>query len=120
MKRILAVLVAFAATVAAFAAPGGLGFGFSRTSTITTTASSVTIPTCPNSGAPPGHVKLRAPASNSDVVYVRAEGTATSADLSLTPGGAEEVSMAGTTLSVLAASGTQAIDVIASCGSRPR
>lgn len=116
MKR-LGLALAFFASTAVLAAPDGGGFGFSRTSTITTTASTVTVPACTNSGARFQHLKVRAPSTNSDLIYVRAEGTATSADLSIAPGSSEEVSMAGTTVSVISASGTQAIDIISSCKS---
>lgn len=117
MKKHVAFLVLALSTALALAAPPGTGFGYSRTATITTTASTVTVPACVAVGtrAKFQHVKVRSPSTNTDLIYLRSDTTATSSDLSIVPGASEEVSMASGTLSIVAASGTQTVDLISSC-----
>lgn len=86
-------------------------FGYTSSSSITTSAANITLPTITN-GTIYG-VQVCAPSTNSDLIYF-ATSSATTSSLSIKPGFCECVPLKGaTTLSFISATGTQGAQILA-------
>lgn len=120
MKRLLCAVAAMALGFALLsqAAPAysfpdtARDWSAATSSSITTTSASVAVPARVGGGGTVVGISVRAPSGNSDVIYLRTTGTATSADLPLLPGEERELPHAGVSLSAVSASGTQSLIVI--------
>lgn len=89
--------------------PTGSSFKFVKSDTITTTSSAITMPT---SGSRIHAITVRAPSTNTDLIYVSLTDPATAADVPFVPGTGETLACAAQTIYALAASGTQSVHVI--------
>lgn len=90
----------------------GSSFAFAKFASITTTASTLTLPTSTTGATQILAIKVKAPSTNTDQIYVLQTGTADNTALRLAPGDGETVSCATKTISAISASGTQALEVI--------
>ncbi len=115
MKRLLLIVTLLLASTSLFAGPcvvvpkGVRMAEFKALTTITTTASSLTLPT----GGYIVMIQITAPSTNTDTFYVALVGTATSAFIPIVPGAQECVPFqGGKTLSFISATGTQTANTI--------
>lgn len=81
--------------------------------TITGVAANYAIPTLIASPSSAHIIRLKAPTSNTDVIYVSQVGAAAATDLPLAPGDQHDLPNDKDTISALAASGSQNLDIIA-------
>ena len=89
---------------------------FGSDAAVTSVAHTITMPVPAGLNAdwtPPIIVRLKAPASNSDTIFISAYGVATTSDQPLQPGDVFEFSANSSFLSAIAATGTQTLWVTA-------
>jgi hypothetical protein len=84
---------------------------YHKTAATTTTAASVTMPG-PNASHAPAAVLLRPAPSNTDIIYVATVGAADATGIPIRPGdAARKIAVPGPTLSAMAASGSQTLEI---------
>lgn len=78
---------------------------------ITVTAATITLPVSTPSGTP-AQLLLTAPSTNTDIVRVDTNTTASATSLPLSPGASVEIANTKSTISVKSDSGTQNLDIV--------